>query len=164
MAQAVTGASSRRLVAPLVAVLCLWAADGRAADQESTIKENVALFAAGAGFTAAAGLTFGIAEVLYAVDGSWMPTGWAIAEMAAGSTLTLAGGTLWALIPLRGSARALYIVPFGLSAWFLTHGVLSLALQRGPGRAAGRGLAGRWWAGFVPLPSGGGVATIGGGF
>lgn len=163
MARAVRDAS-RRLVAGLTAALCLWAADGRAQDQESTIKENVALFAAGAGFTTAAGLTFGIAELLYAVDGRWMPTGWAIAEMTAGGALTLAGGTLWALIPLRGSARALYLVPFGISAWFLTHGVLSLVLHRDPSRAPRKALSGRWWAGFVPLPSGGGVATVGGGF
>lgn len=91
-----------------------------------TDMEGFVLFVGGTVTTASATLVFGTADVVYGVQGEWLPPVWAGFQLGLGAVplFVLGAGLFW------GSSHSFYkgigIGHFVVGTWFLTHGILSL--------------------------------------
>lgn len=113
-------------------------------------------------------LVFMGADVHYAMQSSWLPRGWAIAQIVWG---TLHVGAALSLVAIgaagsrnsrdakdRFDAGAFYWNGLGvgvLGIWYLTHGIISLYRYRRPKREAERAPGYLPVVAYAPLPGGG---------
>lgn len=116
-------------------------------------------------------LTFGTVDIVYGAQGRWLPRGWAVSQMAVGgvSNAVMAGITLSIMDKSdETSAVGVAMATTGLvmSAWFITHGIVSLVKHRDPMAAEHAALCGEHalWVSAGPTRDGGGVAVVGGRF
>ncbi len=112
-------------------------------------------------YAGASTLLFGTAEIVYALDDSWLPSGWAWAQLlAAGAPPLVAGVAVMVAAPglpeshMTTEALVWGAVAATLGAWYTTNGILSLVSYEEPAGPS---------VGLVPLP-GGAAASVRGAF
>lgn len=117
--------------------------------------------------TATSGVTFAVADVVYAADESLLPPVWAGLQIAlAGVPISVAGAsTIMLSLERDGDLVAEGVLFTGIGCWFLSHGAMSLAGYEPKPRARPRGVGSQRSARWLAVPvRGGGVVAVGGEF
>ncbi len=122
---------TRTWLQAVVVAVCLGVAPAAGAEPIGNNIHGIGLAATVSGFGL---ITFGIADLSYAVSDAPMPAGWAVPELVFGLASAATGVVLVAPSADDPNAWAFCGPMIAVGAWFITHSILALASGGGTSR------------------------------